>query len=430
MIHTNPQETHIPAGAGEIMQYIVHEFNDNTIRFVLHYPGRLQEEALKKATLALTMSIDVLHAAFVPGRRKACWRIDEANATECFSCLNAETDVNPIALERALQPVPSDGPVQLRCTLVQGQTESAVVLLISHLCADGSDSKYLLKKLCEAYTMQLQTGSCQQLNVKNGSRDVRQIYTRLTKKEKRKLLTDPRTGIKSVFSYPTDQPGRPRVAARCISADVMAKAHQKAAHAGATVNDLLLTACYHAFADVMKTEPGAPVSIMSMMDLRRHCEDGDSQGLCNLTGALATALPLGVDADFAQTLAEIAAQTKRIKEDPLAGLYGMPLLHGAANRLPLHLLLSVSSRVYGSMAVGLTNIGALSGQSLQMGDLTPDQGWFGGPLKRKPGLQISCASFDGNCMLCIWGCAADEDVPVLQKLLDRIALHAEHFASC
>ena len=27
------------AGAGEKTQYIVHEFNDNTIRFVLRYPG-------------------------------------------------------------------------------------------------------------------------------------------------------------------------------------------------------------------------------------------------------------------------------------------------------------------------------------------------------------------------------------------------------
>ena len=32
----------IPAGAGEIMQYIVHPFNDNTLRFALAYPALLQ----------------------------------------------------------------------------------------------------------------------------------------------------------------------------------------------------------------------------------------------------------------------------------------------------------------------------------------------------------------------------------------------------
>lgn len=65
-----------------------------------------------------------------------------------------------------------------------------------------------------------------------------------------------------------------------------------------------------------------------MMDLRKHCEGGDSQGLCNLTGGLTTALPEGLGDTFEATLLDIASQTRRMKEDPFAGLYGMPLLHG------------------------------------------------------------------------------------------------------
>ena len=41
----------VPAGTGEVMQYLVHDYNDNTIRFLLHYPVRLDPAALCAAFL-------------------------------------------------------------------------------------------------------------------------------------------------------------------------------------------------------------------------------------------------------------------------------------------------------------------------------------------------------------------------------------------
>lgn len=164
---------------------------------------------------------------------------------------------------------------------------------------------------------------------------------------------------------------------------------------------------------------------MSMMDLRRHCKDGDSEGLCNLTGALTTALPNGLLSAFKDTLIEIARQTRQCKEDPFAGLYGMPLLHSAARKLPLKLLLSVANRIYSSMSLGLTNIGSIDCRLLQMGDALPENGWFGGPVKQKPGVQISAASFGRTCTLCIWGHAVQEDLPVLNQLLDAALRHID-----
>ena len=38
--------TGFPAGAGETMQYLVHAYNDNTIRFILTYPGRVDAARL------------------------------------------------------------------------------------------------------------------------------------------------------------------------------------------------------------------------------------------------------------------------------------------------------------------------------------------------------------------------------------------------
>ena len=417
---------HINADAGEIMQYIVHPYNDNTIRFILHYPGRIDADLLRQAALALACSVDVLHSSFVPGRIHAGWTVNRITADDCFTLVTAE-EPREEALRQALTPIRPKDPAQMRCILVKGRQSCALVLLISHLCADGSDSKYLLRKLCEAYNLLLESGSCGALTVKNGSRAVAQVYEQLSRQDRRQLLKDPRTGIKSAFPYPSLEAGEPIVLHRHISADQMAQAHGKLHALGATINDLLLTACYYAYADVAGADPRSAMSIMSMMDLRKHCEGGDSQGLCNLTGGLTTALPEGLGDTFEATLLDIASQTRRMKEDPFAGLYGMPLLHGAARRLPLGLLLAVIGRIYGSMAVGMTNIGSIDGHGLALGGMRPDQGWFGGPVKRKPGMQISAASFDGACALCIWGHAAKEDLPLLHGMLDGMLRYIGDF---
>lgn len=419
---------YIPAGAGEKMQYIVHPFNDNTIRFVLRYPCRLQAEVMQQAALALARSVDVLHASFVTGPFGARWHIGDVTAEQVFRFIRVEKDPLDAALEQALLPVDAAAPAQIRCTLVHGARESALVLLVSHLCADGSDAIHLLQKLCEAYAMLAEKGSCGDLHVKNGSRDVEQVYAHLSHQDRRKLLRDPRTGVEGVLAFPSDEPGQPAVIRQSISAPAMAAVRERAHRLGATVNDVLLTACYYACAETAGVGAHTPISIMSMMNLRRHCPGGDSQGLCNLTGALTTVLPAGLMDTFTGTLSQITEQTRRSKEDPFAGLYGMPLLHGAAKKLPLGLLLAAASHLYGSMSLGMTNVGSIDCSRLQLEQTPPSEGWFGGPVKRKPGIQVSAASFGGACSLAIWGYAAPPDVPMLQQLLNRIAVHTSTFA--
>lgn len=418
---------YLPAGAGEKMQYAVHAFNDNTLRFVLEYPILLKPEYLREAVCAVIRQADVLHAAFVSGRWGARWECRSFTAEDCFCCIRAE-DPREEAFSRALEPIAADSPAQLHCTLLQGDRHSLVVLRISHLVVDGTDSKYLLRKLCQAYELLRTDGHGAELQIKNGSRAAEQVYAHLGWKDRLRLLNDPRSGISSRFPLPTEEPGRPTVLYRHLPASVMDAVRRRARKAGATVNDLLLAACYHAYAQLEGVDPHAPMAISAMMDLRRHLPGSDSPGLCNLTGPLLQALPEGIGADLSDTLATIAAQTRRAKEDRLAGLYGMPLIHGATKLLPLPLLLSAASRIYRSLSLGLTNIGAIGGDTLCLEGVSPVKGYFGGPIKRKPGVQISVASFDGECALCIWGYAAAGDIPALQTLLDGTAAHVCAYA--
>ena len=63
-----------------------------------------------------------------------------------------------------------------------------------------------------------------------------------------------------------------------ITKEVMNLARKRAKMAGATVNDILLAAFYRAYAALPGIDDSGPMSVMSMMDLRRHCKTESRRG--------------------------------------------------------------------------------------------------------------------------------------------------------
>jgi len=415
-------QTQIPAGTGEKMQYLVHEYNDNTIRFVLHYPGHPDPYVLRDAAKKLIEQADVLHGSFYPTAHKAYWEIHSEYAeSSYFQHIKMKEDPFEAAKNLSLAPIAPDDPTQLRCCLVENETESAVILTISHLCADGSDGIYLLRKLTECYNRILTTGTADLLDFKTGSRAPEQIYKGMHPRDFYSLLKFPDVKVKSEFPFPDPTPGTPMMLRVCIPAETMDAARQRAKAVHATANDLLLAAVYHAYAALPCIDAAAPIGVMSMVDLRRHCKSKAPEGLCNLSGTLPTAMPQGICSSFPETLAEIAAQTRKAKENPLTGMVGLPLVHGAARMLPMWFLEKAAKIIYGSFSLGITNLGNIDCKTLALGTCIPTEGIFGGPLKKKPGMQISAASFDNACSLSIFGNYTNQDSILLQKLLDIIA---------
>lgn len=410
------------AGIGEKIQYLVHDFNDNTIRFVMRYPGRIHSQILCDATKALVESVDVLHASFHTADSEAYWLVHEDyDVNDYFQILETQDDPFEKACDLSLFSIGPKDKTQLRCYLVRRMTESVVVLLVSHLCVDGSDGKYLLEKLAEAYNAILDKGTSANVQIKNGSRAAEQVYGNVNKKDYRSLLKNSISKVKSEFPYPTKGEGYPNMVQVNIPKATMEKVNGFAKLHSVTLNDVLLASCYYAYADLPGKNKLEPMSIMSMIDLRRHCEGGDSAGLCNMTGAFPTMLPVGLKESFSATLIHISEQTRVMKDNHLAGLDGMPLLHGAARNLPMKLLLPIAKKLYGSFSIGLTNLGNIEPSALKMGTLEPDMGLFGGPLKKKPGMQISVTSIGGNCTICVAGEYTDEDALLIQYMLDKMA---------
>lgn len=417
----------IAAGVGERMQYIAHKYNDTTIRFLLHYPGKLDPDILCAAAAAVIQSVDVLHASYVSKNRTSHWRVhDKYAAADFFSAAECDGDPMKPARSIALQGVHFGDRCQMQVSYVQGGESCAVVVRISHLVVDGSDGKYLLNKLAESYRMIRETGSAAGLEVKNGSRSAMTPYKDLSVKELRSLIKKPITGVKT--EYPLAEPdahGTLHMLHCTIPAETMAAAKRKAKQESATVNDLLLTACYRAYA--RESGRKGEMSISSLMDLRQHCRNGVSEGLANMSGGLGTSLCADPAHGFSEDLRIIAAQTKAAKEDPLAGLAGIPLMHAATKVFPVWFLLQVADVVYSAMSLSLTNLGNIPCEPLTMDGWKPDAGIFGGPLKRKPSVQVGTASFDGTAELTILGDFLREDTYSLQRFLDGVKTEIEHY---
>lgn len=417
----------VSAGVGERMQYLAHKYNDTTIRFILKYPGFLDSAALCAAAQAVIDSVDVLHASFIAKSRFAHWRVNAGyEASDYFTLAECDGDPMKPAASLALQPVEHKAKCQLQVTQINGSDSCAVVVRISHLVVDGSDGKYLLNKLAEAYRLIEETGTTESLILKNGNRSATCAYNELSKKELASLMKPPNSGVKT--EYPFEEPsahGIRRMLHCTIPADTLAAARQKAKSQSATVNDLLTTACYRSFAKA--TNRQGEISISAMVDLRQHCKDGVSEGLSNMSGGLFTTLDVSEGHRFSDDLRSIVTQTSAAKADPLAGLEGIPLLHMATKAFPMRILLQAADVVYSHMSLSLTNLGSIPCAPLSMGGLTPIKGLFGGPLKRKPSVQVSAASFDGTAELTIVGDFTSEDLASLQAFLYGMRAEIEDY---
>lgn len=415
------------AGVGERMQYLAHKFNDTTIRFILHYPGFLNPDILCDAVKAVIGDVDVLHASFIANSQSCHWRVNtDYQVSDYFSILECDGDPVKVACGLAVQPVDHKDKCQLQVTLVNGSKACAVLIRISHLVVDGGDGKYLLNKLAEAYRIIEENRDIEELVVKDGSRSAMNAYKELGLQELKSLFKMPFSGVKTIYPFADPKEhGALRMLRVTIPAETMGTARMKAKTVGASVNDLLLTACYRSYAKTNHLE-GA-MSVSGMVDLRQHCKDGTSEGLSNMSGGLSTTLEYASGSTFTDNLTEIAGQTAEAKQNPLVGLDGIPMIHTATKTAPMWVLLKAADIIYSSLSLSLTNLGNIPCEPFTMGGMKPCEGIFGGPLKRKPSVQVGAASFDGTAELTVLGDFTSEDTENLTMFLNGMKTEIENY---
>lgn len=413
--------------AGDQTQYLTREYNDNTIRFIIRYSGVADKEALRSAAEILIQRILILHSSFHAGTWGTKWIVNETYETdEAVVVQEVSGDVFEAAKQASLQAVDYSGAVQIRCFLFYNQSESALAFLVGHMCADGRDAVYLLLKLCEVYGALHAGKTTEHITFKNGDRSIEQCYPEDPQKltiDLKKIIEEKTNYIKSSYDFPTEEPGEHRMAECLIPGERIARCRSLAK--GSTVNDVILTAYCRAYVRQMQLQTDTPIGIASMMDLRKYIPQGSSEGVANLSGPADTCLPNGIGPDFTGTLHEIAKQTRKVKNTPTAGLEELLAIKKVYKVVPFPLILQLGKKVYGSMSIGLTNLGNIKRADLQLGTCRAEDLIFAGPLKKKPALQISASGLDGDVRLCVISQCTKQDQEQLEELLKMTASEIE-----
>ena len=418
----------VPAALGDKTQYISRHANDSTVRFGLVYLGRLSPARMRQAVKELVGRLEILHSSFAAREDRLGWSVNlDWTADQAFCCRKAENLQQELEQVMA-EPLSPSGPVQLHCTLLEGEKECALAVRVGHMCADGGDARYLLYKLLELYSCLEAGRDAAAVELKEGRRDYDQCLGHLSPAQRLGLYRMPERGVATVFSFPDGEPGRPRMIWTALPAALLGQARAKAEHK-ATVNDLLLTAFYRALAARERLSAGAPVGIQCMMDLRRYMPGGDSLGVCNLSGLLPTSLPQGVQGAFGDTLAQVCARMAAAKEDPQAGMGELAVFSALLALLPFRAAEKLSTMFMGNGSVSLTNLGRISSQKLAAGALEPRRVLFGGPCKHKPSLQLAAVGTEDEVCLCATLCCTDADARAVEQLLAEMRRQLEAYAT-
>lgn len=421
---------YFPAYLGEKAQYLARESNDNTIRLALFYKVQIEQELLCQATTTLIQRIDILHSSFETTDFKARWKINtEFHSKEAFTFWKTESDIRAKVHEAMLKSIAFDGKLQVHCTLISNNEESAIVLRVGHMCADGRDAQYLLEKLIEIYNCLSEARDVTLVSLKNGTRNPEQCSNGLSFKDRIKLYWGPSTGNKTEYVYADREGGEPRIMYRTLPAELVSQVRKKGKEYHASMNDLLLTALYRATAKQMGLSEGQGMGIQSMMDLRRRMPTRDSLGVCNLSASLQTELKEGVNGDFADTLKEIVAQTIRAKNDPLSGLYDFPMMSGILRVFSFSMIQKLGAKVYGSATMGMTNLGALNGEKLAVVGCMPCEVILGAPLKQKPAFQLAVIGMNEEICMSAMAVCTERDELAVHNLLEDIQVELEQFCN-
>ena len=385
------------------MQYMFRNYYDRMVHCVHYYDGKLDVKTLKQVLVWTVEKVPVLHSAFHGNLVEPYWSVEDYTLSDFF--IEKDTDdVEKDVDEFITGDIPVDSNVQLRVALFHDGDRDVLCFLVNHMCMDGGDLKYFMKKLAENYNKLL--GGDRSLHIKTGSRSYDAVYSKLEGEELEhaKKLYKNISQIKDEHYFPLtpDHPSDKSMINRSkIDRDTFTKFRKIGKHYGVTVNDLMLAVYMHSLYEFGGYPETDTVTIPCMVDLRRHIEGGEEAGgLTNHTGFMQCSVE-GVGKNVNETLVKVLQSVRKSKHDQFMGLYSLPLLKLAYTILPYAISEMAIKIGYLNPLIGMSNIGVLDPDALAFNGLTLVDGFMTGAVKYKPYMQLALTSLNGELTMTI-----------------------------
>ncbi|MEG1509808.1 MAG: condensation domain-containing protein, partial [Clostridia bacterium] len=380
----------IKAEMWDKMQFLFRNYYDRMIHAVLHFDKPLDIDILKQVLLFTTEKVPVLHSRFVTNPIEPYWEVQQYSMCDILTVkdsTNLDEDINTFIY----QSIPVESNVQYRVGVFNKDGHSSFAMIVNHMCFDGGDFKYFLKKLAENYNKLLNNEK--DLNIKSGTREWKSVYTKLSAEdtEVAKSLYKNISAVKDEHKFPLTAPSendKTMICRRKISAELFTKFRMTGKAFDVTVNDLMLAVYINALYQIGGYRKSDSLSIPCMVDLRRHIAGGENAGgLTNHTGFMVCSVT-ECGETINDTLIEVLRSVKKSKKDKFMGLYSLPLLNLAYKIFP-HAISETAIKIgYLNPLIGMSNIGVLDPAKLSFGDATLVDGFMTGAVKFKPYMQL------------------------------------------
>ncbi|MBO5775918.1 MAG: hypothetical protein J6R35_00935 [Clostridia bacterium] len=421
----------ITAELWDKMQYLFRNYYDRMVHAVLYYDGLIDVPILKNVIVGTTEKVPVLRSSFHDSVINPYWVVEDYSIDDILTVKEVDKALLELEIDNFItQCIPVTDNVQFRMALFNTEGKSTLCMIVNHMCFDGGDFKYFLKRLAANYTAAANGAPI--IDIKTGTRSYDQVYTKLDEEDKEvaRNLYKNISQVKDAHYFPLtpDSELDRSMINRCkIDRETFAKFRKIGKHYGVTVNDLMLAVYMHSLYEYGGYPDTDTVTIPCMVDLRRHIEGGeDAGGLTNHTGFMQCSVE-GVGKNVNETLVKVLQSVRKSKHDKYMGLYSLPLLKLAYTILPYSISEIAIKIGYLNPLIGMSNIGVLDPEALSFNGLKPFDGFMTGAVKYKPYMQLALTSMNGELTMTIAIRGNHEDRVGVQKFFDIIKKNINQF---
>jgi NRPS condensation-like uncharacterized protein len=403
----------------DCMLYFYQAVQEPRIRCLIHFEGRLDGEALRRAVDLSLGAAPLMGCAFDEARHR--WTEPRISARNMLCIVEGPEDD---ALQYLLSTIDCAREPQLKLFLVKGAQSDALAAIVNHQVCDGAGFKQYLYLLADLYS-KCARGE-EPAPPAPGPRGLDQLLRNLNFGRKLNILwareDTPRPDPAMVL--PLDGGESPAIVAATIEAESLDALRRYARGQGVSVNDLLLTA----YARALRRATGCGAIVLPCpVDLRKYQKPGQRCGVCNLTGSYTCAVDIAPGEVFCETLRKVAARMAAQKVSD-ACLKGPMLFHMAYHALPFPAVRMLFEKVSPVPVIGYTNLGVLDDARLRFGDCDAREAFISTALKRPPYFQLSISTFRGRCALTASLYASKADRQRVDDFLRQIVQELEDAA--
>ncbi|MDD7093020.1 MAG: hypothetical protein SOX04_00765 [Eubacteriales bacterium] len=419
----------IKAEMWDKMQYLFRNYYDRMVHAVLHFDNLIDPGILKNVIVIMAEKAPVLHSSFHENPVNPYWSVEKYTVDDILTVADSD-DPYKDSYDFLCQSIPVTSNVQFKILLLNKDGRSTLAMIVNHMCFDGGDFKYFLKKLAKNYNAMLSGEN--PTDLKSGTRSAEQVYTKLNASDKKiakglyKNISDVKD--KHVFPLtPASDDDRTMINVRKIERPVFTEMKNTGKRLGVTVNDVMLAAYVRALYEIIGMRDDETLSIPCMVDLRRHIEGGENAGgLANHTGFMLCTVH-GKGETINDTLINVMRSTKSSKRDKFMGLYSLPLLKLAYTILPFSISEFAIKIGYNNPLIGMSNIGLLPEELLTFGNAKPVDGFMTGAVKYKPFMQLAMTTLNDELTMTIAIKGNEADKEKVEVFFDLIERNIEDF---